>query len=218
MSRPADVEVISLSSDDSDEGAPAAPGPSRPLAHHPGPRVAVGPFAFDVPHALDDASRAQFHAAIATAPEERVREAFAALVDYMPAVPERVFSMLVAVRGLDEVAPSQQQQQQQQQRGRVVMMRRWEICENCGEEFDAGEEREEDECCFHPGQFSSADEEAFEDWDDDVHGPKDTEENRRQYPENFIWTCCDEIGTHPGCVEQEHEAGDAQRRKKRARR
>ncbi|KAI0360093.1 hypothetical protein OH77DRAFT_1419483 [Trametes cingulata] len=211
MSRPADAEVISLSSD-SDEDAAPAPGPSRPLAPQaPRPTVPAG---F---RALDDASRAHFHAAIATAPDERVRETLAALVDSVHALPEHVFGMLVAERPQEEEWDDDDDGSVEQQPREKVMVPRWEICKNCGEEFDAGEEREEDECRYHTGELD-VDEEVFVDWDDWVHGPKDTEENRRQFPENFVWTCCEEDGTHPGCTEQEHEPEDAQGRRKRARR
>ncbi|KAL1949269.1 hypothetical protein VTO73DRAFT_8150 [Trametes versicolor] len=91
-----DDGVISISSDsDHGEVAPVA-GPSNVLNRR-GPLAAQGSAELDIPHELDGASRAQLHVAIATAPEERAREAFAALIDSVPAVTERVFSMLVAV-------------------------------------------------------------------------------------------------------------------------
>lgn len=61
-------------------------------------------------------------------------------------------------------------------------------------------------------------EDEWPDWDEDVHGPMDTEENRRQFPENFTWSCCDRDGTQPGCTEGEHEPEEVQPRQKRARR
>ena len=48
------------------------------------------------------------------------------------------------------------------------------------------------------------DDDAFEDHDEACHGPTDTEENRRDYPEHFIWTCCDENGLADGCEIGEH--------------
>jgi hypothetical protein len=48
------------------------------------------------------------------------------------------------------------------------------------------------------------DEESFADWDEHCHGPMDTKENRMQYPENFVWSCCGEDGGSPGCVHGEH--------------
>ncbi|KAI0329069.1 hypothetical protein GY45DRAFT_920959 [Cubamyces sp. BRFM 1775] len=198
--------------------------PSRPAVER-----AKGSAELDVPHTLDDASRTQLHVAIATTSEERVREAFAALVDSLPAVTERVFQMLVAAR---PVAPGEREQeelgeagaagssralsQQHQARERVVMGPRWLVCANCREEYDAGAEWQPDECSYHSELEANYD--AFVDWDEDVHGEIDTRENRRSYPENFIWTCCDRDGTQPGCVSAEHEPGEGRVGRKRARR
>jgi len=92
---------------------------------------------------------------------------------------------------------------------------RWETCEKCAEEFDIGEEREDGECVYHPGEMMPDYEEGFVDWDEACHGPIDTEENRRQYPENFIWTCCDELGIASGCVRDEHAPARASRKRAR---
>lgn len=72
--------------------------------------------------------------------------------------------------------------------------------------------------CIHlsPGDLE-VNEEAFVDWDEDCHGPMDTSENRRQWPENFTWSCCEEDGTAEGCEVGEHEPEQAQDRRKRAR-
>jgi len=37
------------------------------------------------------------------------------------------------------------------------------------------------------------------DHDEDCHGPIDNESNREEYPEGFIWTCCDKNGEVEGC-------------------
>lgn len=164
-----DAGVISISSDsDSDDGdvAPVA-GPSN--IHRRASLAPQGSAELDIPHALDGASRTQLHVAIATAPEERVREAFAALVDSVPAVTERVFSMLVAVP-----PPAYPRQQavamaplvaaprnvfpppvQAPPVARVVpRVPRWQICANCEEEYDAGVVRQAGECTYHTGQLS----------------------------------------------------------------
>lgn len=49
-----------------------------------------------------------------------------------------------------------------------------------------------------------ADYERFVDWDEDVHGPMDSQENRRQYPENFVWSCCEKDGLVEGCTTGTH--------------
>ncbi|KAH9902833.1 hypothetical protein C8Q73DRAFT_785467 [Cubamyces lactineus] len=226
--RSEDVISIDSSTDDDDSDdvvLPPVPRAKRTRASGTRPNVpaerAKGSAELDVPRTLDDASRTQLHVAIATTSEERVREAFAALVDSLPAVTERVFQMLVATR---PVAPGEREQEglgesgaagssRQQARERVVMVPRWLVCANCREEYDAGTERQPDECNYHSGELE-ANYDAFVDWDEDVHGEIDTRENRRSYPENFNWTCCDRDGTQPGCVSAEHEPGE---RRKRAR-
>ena len=46
-----------------------------------------------------------------------------------------------------------------------------------------------------------ADTDAFVDWDERCHGPMDTKANRRQFPENFVWSCCDgTLGDLYGCM------------------
>ena len=57
-------------------------------------------------------------------------------------------------------------------------------------------------------------EESFEDWDEDCHGPMDTQANRRSYPENFKWTCCDKIALSSGCVRREHRPIVTKKRKR----
>ncbi|KAI0768103.1 hypothetical protein BD413DRAFT_444022, partial [Trametes elegans] len=201
------VRDLSTSSHD---GRTASPGPSNP---NRGPLPAEGSAVLDVPHALDDLSRTQLHVAIATALEQRVREAFAALVHSVPAVTEHVFGMLpampirVAPRAHTPPAPPPV---------RVVLIPRWAICENCGEEHVMGDERDATECGYQPG-YLEVNYEAFVDWDEDTHGPMDTPSNRREYPDNFTWSCCDCDGTEPDCVVGEHEPSKGRPRPKRAR-
>lgn len=54
--------------------------------------------------------------------------------------------------------------------------------------------------------------EAFVDHDEGCHGPMDSADNRRAYPENFDWSCCDATGDAIGCVRGMHEAGRKRRR------
>lgn len=131
-------EVISISSDSDEEDFDR--GLEAPL------------------RALNDASRTQFQVAIATAPDERVRQAFSALVDSIPAVSERVFRMLVAVKRHADSAEDEDDEEEGQgeeddsaRRQKVAIVPRWWICANCDEEFDAGEGRQRGECLFHPG-------------------------------------------------------------------
>ncbi|KAI0749516.1 hypothetical protein C8Q80DRAFT_1072529, partial [Daedaleopsis nitida] len=161
---------------------------------------------------LDGASRAQLQIAIATGPEDRVREAFEVLVSSLPVVPEQVFRMLVAEEGEgDEKCHGRSIEAR-----RVELVPRWQICRNCQEEFDAGTPRVHGECAFHSGELE-VNEEEFVDWDENCHGPMDTEENRQQWPENFTWTCCEGSGIAEGCEIAGHEPELQQDRRKRAR-
>ncbi|KAG2075372.1 hypothetical protein BDR04DRAFT_1091552 [Suillus decipiens] len=83
---------------------------------------------------------------------------------------------------------------------------RWDICANCKKEYDVSSERDEEECCYHSGDLD-VDEEFFADHDEDCHGPMDTKENRAEFPEGFIWDCCDENALSEGCETGQHVPG-----------
>ena len=53
----------------------------------------------------------------------------------------------------------------------------------------------------HTGKLE-IDEQMFEDWDEEVHGPMMTFENIDEYPENFMWSCC---GKHLDSEEDDDE-------------
>lgn len=54
---------------------------------------------------------------------------------------------------------------------------------------------------------------AWDDWDEDCHGPQDSVENQEQYPHGIMWTCCEESGEALGCTKGKHES-HSQRSKK----
>ena len=156
MPAPPDVEVISISSgSDSSEDEDGQNGHATPSGGSADE--------LDAPYELNDASRTQLQVAIATVPEQRVREAFAALVDSVPAVTERVFRMLVAmqpvpVEGEEEEDEDDDDDEAEEEEhnalgvhDRVVLVPRWQICAKCNEEFDAGTPRRRGECMYHPG-------------------------------------------------------------------
>ncbi|PPQ76526.1 hypothetical protein CVT26_013361 [Gymnopilus dilepis] len=147
---------------------------------------------------LNEETRAQLQKAIATVSETRLRELLSILVDSEIAVEAALTRELVTLkRGTQDVVP------------------RWETCANCEEEYDTNTIREDGECIFHRGRLLPRDD-GFEDWDEDVHGPMDTLENRRDYPDEFRWTCCDDDGTAEGCVRSQHKPAVARKRKRQA--
>ncbi|KDQ14367.1 hypothetical protein BOTBODRAFT_174851 [Botryobasidium botryosum FD-172 SS1] len=157
------------------------------------------------PPLSDAALLAHLNAAISTVPEVRLREILTNVVGRVPAFARALFSELVTT------VPDEPDQESDSE-----YVPRWEICVNCDKEYDAGEEREEGECVYHSGSLQ-VEYDRFEDWDERCHGPMDSSANRRDYPENFSWTCCGEDGTDEGCEEDEHEPGGMLKKRQRRR-
>lgn len=49
------------------------------------------------------------------------------------------------------------------------------------------------------------------DWDENCHGTMDTDENREEWPEGFVWDCCEKDGTAPGCTKGHRYAVEGKR-------
>jgi len=54
----------------------------------------------------------------------------------------------------------------------------------------------------------------WDDWDENCHGIQDTEENQHEYPEGFVWSCCDTQGDAVGCDVGDHVPDTHKRAKK----
>ncbi|KAK2736321.1 hypothetical protein FQN55_001707 [Onygenales sp. PD_40] len=89
---------------------------------------------------------------------------------------------------------------------------RYVICENCDEEFDVLDNSKES-CWYHP-EFSEPDyDDFFADHDENCHGPIDCDATRKEYPEGFIYPCCDRTGAEDPCEVDWHVEGSAKRRR-----
>jgi TATA-binding protein-associated factor Taf7 len=51
------------------------------------------------------------------------------------------------------------------------------------------------------------------DHDEDCHGPIDTARNREQYPDGFVWTCCEKLGSESGCQLGRHQSNPEKSKK-----
>ncbi|KAJ5343011.1 uncharacterized protein N7506_002835 [Penicillium brevicompactum] len=95
---------------------------------------------------------------------------------------------------------------------RKTTVPRYALCGNCKEDFDVTANT--DKSCF-----SEADQDShlYEDLDDWMEA--DTEENREEWPECFIFLCCEEnLGDNPhGCKVDFHRRPEPSNRFKRAR-
>jgi 2-polyprenyl-6-methoxyphenol hydroxylase-like FAD-dependent oxidoreductase len=84
---------------------------------------------------LDEVSRSQLHAAIATVSEARLRHVLKNLIDTDQAVEIALTREFVTVK-----------------RETRAVVPRWERCMNCDAEYDVNAAQEDDECSFHPGE------------------------------------------------------------------
>lgn len=199
---PSDVEVIDLTLSESSEEEDGDESISEEGSENS-----------EEENLINAETRALLRNAISTVAEAHLRQVLDNLIVTNPAVEVALTKEFVTVtREPDIVAP------------------RWEACVHCDYDFDIHSQRQQDECRFHPGRclgvpsfmFSrmpflgelEVNYEKFVDWDEDVHGPMDTPNNRRQYPENFTWTCCELDGQGIGCVQGEHKIA-VQRKRRR---
>ncbi|KAK5627653.1 hypothetical protein RRF57_003368 [Xylaria bambusicola] len=79
------------------------------------------------------------------------------------------------------------------------------ICENCNEPFSQDTNSPE-ACHYHPGEMECDDHSDFwADHDDDCHGDRYSKELMEEYPEGYIWSCCQQSGVSAGCTLGSHE-------------
>ncbi|KAF1736549.1 hypothetical protein CRV24_002156 [Beauveria bassiana] len=77
------------------------------------------------------------------------------------------------------------------------------ICVRCEKAFSV-DDNEDYDCVYHN------DDPAWYDHDVRCHGDLDTPENRKKYPEAFLWDCCDEVSTTEGCKMGRHRVEPGQ--------
>ena len=66
---------------------------------------------------------------------------------------------------------------------------------------DDDNDDDDDDDYHHPGDLEiDYDSGVWDDWDERCHGPIDSQSNRREYPDGFVWSCCDKQGDEGGCI------------------
>jgi hypothetical protein len=53
------------------------------------------------------------------------------------------------------------------------------------------------------------------DHDERCHGIIDSDEMRDEFPDGFVWTCCDKLGSEPGCQVGRHQSNPEKSKKGR---
>ncbi|PSS03824.1 hypothetical protein BD289DRAFT_478309 [Coniella lustricola] len=89
---------------------------------------------------------------------------------------------------------------------RKATPQRTQLCIRCKRAFDPVH-NSPTACSYHDGDLE-VDEgsDLWAGWQEDVHGPLASAENREDYPQGFVWSCCDKTGTYPGCSKGYHLA------------
>ncbi|KAI3319157.1 hypothetical protein HD806DRAFT_510167 [Xylariaceae sp. AK1471] len=85
------------------------------------------------------------------------------------------------------------------------------VCIQCQEPFYE-EDNGDKACKYHDGELEVDHQgDVWADHDERCHGTIDTDENRIEFPEGFVWNCCDKVGYRGGCTRGRHNALDGQR-------
>ncbi|KAF2111595.1 hypothetical protein BDV96DRAFT_623661 [Lophiotrema nucula] len=85
-----------------------------------------------------------------------------------------------------------------------TVQQRYEMCTQCETEYDVST-NSSTSCVWHDGYTEpDYDGDFWADPDEDCHGTIDTDDMREEFPEGFVWNCCDAEGDARGCQTGEH--------------
>ncbi|KAF2468883.1 uncharacterized protein BDR25DRAFT_344111 [Lindgomyces ingoldianus] len=116
--------------------------------------------------------------------------------EYKAGIEESEYSDASASEPLD--AP------QGQKRKRACTRQRYEMCGQCETEYDVLDNNTES-CVWHEGELELKDDSSiWDEWDENIWGELDTDDNRVEYPKGFAWTCCEWSGDKKGCKQSIH--------------
>ena len=164
-------------------------------------------------------SRNSFFNAIDTAPDHRIRAVLRAVCALDEKVMKRCQTFYRDIAAKEEKADSDSDRisivnlttanagnsRKRKAEGKLS------ICVRCLDSFDE-EDNHKYACRYHPGEREPDFEgDSWVDHDEDCHGTIDTEEMFDNYPDGFIWRCCDRLGDSAGCTKGFHSARDGER-------
>ncbi|OPB44872.1 hypothetical protein A0O28_0090100 [Trichoderma guizhouense] len=79
------------------------------------------------------------------------------------------------------------------------------VAKKCSATFDPSDTAKN--CFYHNGELEpDYDGDFWADHDENCHGTIDTDEMRDEFPEGFIWSCCDKGGDDIGCRWGRHQS------------
>ncbi|CAN8101493.1 unnamed protein product [Discula destructiva] len=139
---------------------------------------------------------------IASASAENAKAVLVALCNSDASIRARAKVLLKDIDALVAAVSATSQKQGVKRKADSVI----KVCVKCQEPFYE-EDNSNRACRYHSGNLdedSSGD--FWADHDEDCHGDIDTEEMRMEFPEGFVWDCCNKLGYRHGCTRGRHDA------------
>ncbi|KAI1365271.1 hypothetical protein F5Y08DRAFT_186320 [Xylaria arbuscula] len=101
----------------------------------------------------------------------------------------------------------EKQQNKKRKTAEDIQTSRYEKCENCEKTYDVTLNNDQ-ACQIHAGELEMIDDFFDEDEDPAVHlecNDPETDSRRKDFPEAFIWQCCNEESDGKPCLLQKHK-------------
>ncbi|KAI1111529.1 hypothetical protein F5Y14DRAFT_424854 [Nemania sp. NC0429] len=150
-----------------------------------------------------------FTAKIESAPEEFVRAVLVALChDYDQRGKIMEYLSTLEYRQAEDYHYSDESSDEKSVQNKAKAPSPFRICVRCEDAFRE-EENRPDVCPYHPGElYVNEDSDVWDDWEDWREGDPRSEENKKAYPEGYIWDCCKKRGDDEegGCLLGSHMA------------
>ncbi|KAI0861784.1 hypothetical protein F4860DRAFT_159117 [Xylaria cubensis] len=139
---------------------------------------------------------------LANIPEAQAKSILIALCADDSVLERRALNFLGQVEAFESQVATRNHQTGTKRKAQSAVM----ICVQCQSPFHE-EDNYNKACRYHDGNLEvDYDSDVWADHDENCHGPIDTDENRLEYPEGFVWSCCDKLGHRSGCTRGRHNA------------
>ncbi|TRX88312.1 hypothetical protein FHL15_010816 [Xylaria flabelliformis] len=139
---------------------------------------------------------------LANIPEIHAKSILIALCADDSVLERRALNLLKQIAAFESQVATKNYQKGTKRKAQSAVM----ICVQCQSPFHE-EDNDDKACRYHDGLLNvDYESDIWADHDENCHGPIDTDENRFQHPEGFVWDCCDKLGHRSGCTRGRHNA------------
>ncbi|KAH7371398.1 hypothetical protein BKA66DRAFT_469725 [Pyrenochaeta sp. MPI-SDFR-AT-0127] len=154
----------------------------------------------------NEKSDAQLDEAIKSATVHRLQAVLRDICNASPDAKKLARSMLLIEENVMNAKSENSDVHLNTNKKRPFPSQRYEVCEQCEKEFDVLD-NPDDACKWHDGELEAdSDGDFWADHDENVHGTIDSDFCREEYPEGFVWDCCDKLGNEEGCQVGPHDS------------